>query len=116
MRSESEFAEFVAGALPGLLRFGHALTGNAQEPRTRSRPRWAGPARLAAAADRRSPGLCPQGHGQQLRVLVPQARWPGTVYVTNDDAGTVTPINTATNTAGPPIVVGKYANSIAIIP
>jgi hypothetical protein len=24
--------------------------------------------------------------------------------------------NTATNTAGPPIVVGKYANSIAIIP
>jgi YVTN family beta-propeller protein len=39
-----------------------------------------------------------------------------TVYVTNDDAGTVTPISTATNTAGPPIVVGKYANSIAIIP
>jgi hypothetical protein len=31
MRSESEFAEFVAGALPGLLRFDHALTGNAQE-------------------------------------------------------------------------------------
>jgi RNA polymerase sigma-70 factor (ECF subfamily) len=31
MASESEFAEFVASALPGLLRFGHILTGNAQE-------------------------------------------------------------------------------------
>jgi RNA polymerase sigma-70 factor (sigma-E family) len=29
MASEDEFAEFVAAALPGLLRFGHALTGNA---------------------------------------------------------------------------------------
>jgi RNA polymerase sigma-70 factor (sigma-E family) len=28
MASEDEFAEFVAGALPRLLRFGHALTGN----------------------------------------------------------------------------------------
>ncbi len=30
MASEDEFAEFVAGALPGLLRFGHVLTGNAE--------------------------------------------------------------------------------------
>lgn len=28
MASEDEFAEFVAGALPGLLRFGHVLTGD----------------------------------------------------------------------------------------
>ena len=28
--SEDEFAEFVAAALPGLLRFGHVLTGNPQ--------------------------------------------------------------------------------------
>jgi DNA-directed RNA polymerase specialized sigma24 family protein len=28
---EDEFAEFVAAALPGLLRFGHVLTGNARE-------------------------------------------------------------------------------------
>jgi RNA polymerase sigma-70 factor (sigma-E family) len=31
MASEDEFAEFVAGALPGLLRFGHVLTGSPQE-------------------------------------------------------------------------------------
>jgi RNA polymerase sigma-70 factor (sigma-E family) len=30
MASDDEFAEFVATALPGLLRFGHVLTGNAQ--------------------------------------------------------------------------------------
>jgi RNA polymerase sigma-70 factor (sigma-E family) len=30
MASEDEFAEFVAVALPGLLRFGHVLTGNAE--------------------------------------------------------------------------------------
>ena len=30
MASEDEFAEFVAAALPGLLRFGHVLTGNAE--------------------------------------------------------------------------------------
>lgn len=29
MTSEDQFAEFVAGALPRLLRFGHALTGDA---------------------------------------------------------------------------------------
>ncbi len=29
MASEDEFAEFAAAALPGLLRFGHVLTGNA---------------------------------------------------------------------------------------
>jgi RNA polymerase sigma-70 factor (sigma-E family) len=29
MRSEDEFAEFVSAALPGLLRFGHVLTGDA---------------------------------------------------------------------------------------
>ncbi len=28
MASEDDFAEFVAGALPGLLRFGHVLTGS----------------------------------------------------------------------------------------
>jgi RNA polymerase sigma-70 factor (sigma-E family) len=31
MAREDEFAEFVADALPGLLRFGHVLTGNARE-------------------------------------------------------------------------------------
>ena len=30
MASEDEYAEFVAAALPGLLRFGHVLTGNAE--------------------------------------------------------------------------------------
>lgn len=30
MASEDEFAEFVAAALPGLLRFGHVLTGDAE--------------------------------------------------------------------------------------
>lgn len=31
MASDDEFAEFVAGALPGLLRFGHVLTGDAAD-------------------------------------------------------------------------------------
>jgi DNA-binding beta-propeller fold protein YncE len=34
----------------------------------------------------------------------------------NNGAGTVTPISTATNTAGPAIKVGKYPFAIAIAP
>ena len=44
---------------------------------------------------------------------------PVTAYVVNENdfgAGTVTPIATATNTAGPPIKVGSDAGPIAITP
>ena len=39
-----------------------------------------------------------------------------TAYVANDGSGTVTPIATATNTAGPPITVGSDPYAIAITP
>jgi YVTN family beta-propeller protein len=39
-----------------------------------------------------------------------------TAYVANTDDGTVTPIRTATNTAGPPIPVGSGPFDIAITP
>jgi YVTN family beta-propeller protein len=39
-----------------------------------------------------------------------------TAYVTNSGSGTVTPIGTATNTAGPPITVGTGPGAIAITP
>ena len=41
---------------------------------------------------------------------------PVTAYVANDGSGTVTPIPTATNTAGPPITVGGNPYAIAITP
>ena len=40
----------------------------------------------------------------------------GTAYVANTLSGMVTPIATATNTAGPPIPVGLYPGPIAITP
>ncbi len=40
----------------------------------------------------------------------------GTAYVVNGGSGTVTPIATATNTAGPPIPVGSDPGVIAISP
>ena len=39
---------------------------------------------------------------------------PVTAYVANAGAGTVTPIATATNTAGHPITVGSFPDAIAI--
>lgn len=39
-----------------------------------------------------------------------------TAYVTNEGSGTVTPINTATNTPGTPIAVGHQPTGIAITP
>ena len=39
-----------------------------------------------------------------------------TVYVANTGSDTVTPIATATNTAGPPITVGLHPGNIAITP
>jgi YVTN family beta-propeller protein len=41
---------------------------------------------------------------------------PVTAYVANAGSDTVTPIDTATNTAGPPITVGLYPQYIAITP
>ena len=41
---------------------------------------------------------------------------PVTAYVVNGGSGTVTPIATATNTAGPPIPVGSGPGAIAITP
>jgi YVTN family beta-propeller protein len=41
---------------------------------------------------------------------------PQTAYVSNLDSGTVTPIKTGTNTAGPAITVGQDPYAIAITP
>jgi len=41
---------------------------------------------------------------------------PVTAYVVNEGSGTVTPIATATNTAGPPITLGTAPYAIAITP
>jgi YVTN family beta-propeller protein len=41
---------------------------------------------------------------------------PVTAYVTNEFSGTVTPIATTTNTAGPPITAGSYPENIVITP
>jgi len=49
-------------------------------------------------------------------LLTPRAALAGTAYVANDGEGTVTPINTATNTSGTPIVVGGNPVGIAITP
>ena len=39
-----------------------------------------------------------------------------TIYVANLGSGTVTPVSTATNTAGQPIKVGSQPSAIAITP
>ena len=39
-----------------------------------------------------------------------------TIYVANFDSGTVTPISTATNTAGRPVKVGREPFAVAITP
>jgi YVTN family beta-propeller protein len=51
-----------------------------------------------------------------LCLLTPRAALAGTAYVANDGAGTLTPINTATNTPGTPITVGGSPVGIAITP
>ncbi len=51
--------------------------------------------------------------GQRLIVSAPNGQ---TVYVASQSAGTVTPIFTATNTAGKPIKVGKDPFALAITP
>ena len=44
------------------------------------------------------------------------ARSGETAYVTNSFSGTVTPVRTATNTALPPIKVGRKPRAITITP
>jgi len=41
---------------------------------------------------------------------------PLTAYIANDGSGTVTPIATATDSAGPPITVGNFPWAIAMTP
>jgi DNA-binding beta-propeller fold protein YncE len=66
----------------------------------------AGPAPHAVAGHAGTVGL----FGSSLDSGVPVA------YVVNQASGTVTPVNTTTNTAGPPIPVGGFPGSIAITP
>ncbi len=49
-------------------------------------------------------------------LLAPRAALAGTAYVANDGDGTLTPINTATNMPGTPIIVGGSPVGIAITP
>jgi len=61
-----------------------------------------------------SSSYSPSGYpGQTLIVSTPNGK---TVYVASQSAGTVTPIFTATNTAGKPIKVGKDPFDLAITP
>lgn len=46
-------------------------------------------------------------------VITPDGK---TAYSVSTDSGTVTPIDTATNTAGPPIKLGGYPYAIVITP
>jgi YVTN family beta-propeller protein len=63
-------------------------------------------------------GCVSTGHASSLahRMAVHPPRGPFTVYVLNQGSGTVTPISTATNTAGKPIKVGHSPCSMAIAP
>jgi hypothetical protein len=65
------------------------------------------PAPPAAAGVARTPGSPGSSTGPGT---------PVTAYVVSDDSGTVTPIATATNTAGPPITTGPDPDAIAITP
>ena len=62
----------------------------------------------------------PQAPAQAARVAAsmtsPGPASPVTAYVVNAQSNTVTPIATATNTAGPPITVGTGPTAIAITP
>ena len=61
-----------------------------------------------------SSSYAPSGDpGQTLIVSTPNGK---TVYAASQSAGTVTPIFTATNTAGKPIKVGKDPFDLAITP
>ena len=68
-------------------------------------------------------GLCPVAHAAAAAAGMARSRdsflgpgSPVTAYVVNTGSGTVTPISTATNTAGPPIPVGAGPKDIAITP
>jgi YVTN family beta-propeller protein len=72
----------------------------------------AGPGWLAPAPPAR--GDATSAGGPVASQSVPAS--PVTAYVVNDGSGTVTPIATATDTAGPPITVGTFPRAIAITP
>jgi hypothetical protein len=85
--------------------------------------KWAGmlAALISLAAGLGSTVPAPQAAAD----AVPSAIWSGssaesarpiTAYVVNQDSATVTPISTATNTAGPPITVGGCPTQVAITP
>src|SRR5205823_10824544 len=66
----------------------------------------------AAAAE----GAAPSHRGAAASPAGTRAATPVTAYVVNFLAGTVTPVNTATNTAGKAIKVGNGPSAIAITP
>ncbi|MGO9189749.1 MAG: YncE family protein, partial [Streptosporangiaceae bacterium] len=55
----------------------------------------------------------PVGHNPRAIAVTPDGK---TAYVSNGDDGTVTPIRTASNTAGAPIPAGSGPFDIAITP
>jgi YVTN family beta-propeller protein len=73
---------------------------------------------LGAAAALAASAGATQGMSAQARAAVDRspATRPGTAYVVNAGSGTVTPIATATNKAGPAIRAGTDPEKIAITP
>ena len=103
-------------AMPG--RGGIGATGAAAPQRRLAHPRG-----LREESDQRSlPGrvIPATVSGTMIHPAQPRrhdaSAFPVTAYVTNFYEGTVTPIATATNTAGTPITVGSLAAGIAITP
>ena len=86
------------------------VTGSASAARAAAPP---GPVPGVAPAPRPAAALGRGGTGAR-RPDVPAI--PVTAYVANEGSGTVTPITTATNTAGHPITTGKAPEHIAITP
>jgi YVTN family beta-propeller protein len=77
----------------------------------------AGPASATPRATGTAAGPPGAATGSAAGVSAPvSGAQPVTAYVANLGSGTVTPIRTATNTAGPPIPVGGLPESIAITP
>jgi YVTN family beta-propeller protein len=83
-----EFIEFATGVSPRLRRAAFLLRGNWHTAEDLDGAPWA-------------------------MAITPGGK---TAYVANSLSGTVTPINTATNTAGPPIRVGGYPYAVVIAP
>jgi DNA-binding beta-propeller fold protein YncE len=84
----------------------------------RRRPAWLTPLMAGAAAAAMIAGAAPaSGAAQTPRAgHAPSPALPFTAYVANEGANTLTPVNTATGTAGKPIRTGTNPEAVVITP